>query len=222
MLKASPSGADKIQSFPDLQQILLCAALGSIVLAALFAPWLTDVSPLDQDLMNLDQPFSPAHPLGTDSLGRDILARLVYGARTTLEISLGGTFIAFFLGAGIGLTALSMGRFAAGVFFAFIDLVRALPSTLMALLVIVGLGSGHWHCFFAPCRLRRAFCLSARSIAGVCACRQKFRRQPHAYPEAAPLPKHHGRTDHPAGHRFAALHRNGVGAEFPWTGKLAG
>ena len=79
--------------------------------------------------MNLDQPFSPAHPLGTDSLGRDILARLVYGARTTLEISLGGTFIAFFIGAGIGLTALSMGRFAAGVFFAFIDLVRALPST---------------------------------------------------------------------------------------------
>jgi peptide/nickel transport system permease protein len=37
-----------------------------------------------------------------------------------------------------------MGRFAAGVFFAFIDLVRALPSTLMALLVIVGLGSGQW------------------------------------------------------------------------------
>ena len=117
MLKASPSGADKIQSFPDLRQILLYAALGGIVLAALFAPWLTDVSPLDQDLMNLDQPFSPAHPLGTDSLGRDILARLVYGARTTLEISLGGTFIAFFIGAGIGLTALSMGRFAAGVFF---------------------------------------------------------------------------------------------------------
>ena len=103
MLKASPSGADKIQSFPDLRQILLYAALGGIVLAALFAPWLTDVSPLDQDLMNLDQPFSPAHPLGTDSLGRDILARLVYGARTTLEISLGGTFIAFFIGAGIGL-----------------------------------------------------------------------------------------------------------------------
>ena len=103
MLKASPSGADKIQSFPDLRQMLLYAAGGGIVLAALFAPWLTDVSPLDQDLMNLDQPFSPAHPLGTDSLGRDILARLVYGARTTLEISLGGTFIAFFIGAGIGL-----------------------------------------------------------------------------------------------------------------------
>lgn len=130
MLKASPSGADKIQSFPDLRQILLYAALGGIVLAALFAPWLTDVSPLDQDLMNLDQPFSPAHPLGTDSLGRDILARLVYGARTTLEISLGGTFIAFFIGAGIGLTALSMGRFAAGVFFAFIDLVGALITQL--------------------------------------------------------------------------------------------
>lgn len=51
MLKASPSGADKIQSFPDLRQMLLYAALGSIVLAALFAPWLTDVSPLDQDLI---------------------------------------------------------------------------------------------------------------------------------------------------------------------------
>ena len=218
MLKASPSGADKIQSFPDLRQMLLYAALGGIVLAALFAPWLTDVSPLDQDLMNLDQPFSPAHPLGTDSLGRDILARLVYGARTTLEISLGGTFIAFFIGAGIGLTALSMGRFAAGVFFAFIDLVRHRGAGQRS----VAAHGGHRHCLFAPCRLRRAFCLSARSIAGVCACRQKFRRQPHAHPEAAPAPKHHGRTDHPAGHRFAALHRYGVGAEFPWTGKLAG
>ncbi len=69
MLKASPSGADKIQSFPDLQQILLCAALGSIVLAALFAPWLTDVSPLDQDLMNLDQPFFPGSPLGDRQSG---------------------------------------------------------------------------------------------------------------------------------------------------------
>ena len=169
MLKASPSGADKIQSFPDLQQILLYAALSSIVLAALFAPWLTDVSPLDQDLMNLDQPFSPAHPLGTDSLGRDILARLVYGARTTLEISLGGTFIAFFIGAGIGLTALSMGRFAAGVFFAFIDLVRALPSTLMALLVIVGLGSGPPALPFRPLSLTsRVLSISAKHRGSMC------------------------------------------------------
>lgn len=166
MLKASPSGADKIQSFPDLRQILLYAALGGIVLAALFAPWLTNVSPLDQDLMNLDQPFSPAHPLGTDSLGRDILARLVYGARTTLEISLGGTFIAFFIGAGIGLTALSMGCFAAGVFFAFIDLARAAehpdgaPRHRGAGQRSVAAHGGHRHCFFAPCRLRRAFCLS--------------------------------------------------------------
>lgn len=171
MLKASPSGADKIQSFPDLRQMLLYAALGGIVLAALFAPWLTDVSPLDQDLMNLDQPFSPAHPLGTDSLGRDILARLVYGARTTLEISLGGTFIAFFIGAGIGLTALSMGRFAAGVFFAFIDLVRALPSTLMALLVIVGLGSS-WRPPALPFRplslTSRVLSISAKHRGSMC------------------------------------------------------
>lgn len=115
-----------------------------ILAAAIAAPWITSVSPFDQDLLNLDQGMSTEHWLGTDHLGRDVLARLLYGARSTLEIALGGTAIAFALGAGVGLVAMSAGRWASGVFFSAVDLIRALPSTLMALLVIVGLGSGQW------------------------------------------------------------------------------
>jgi ABC-type dipeptide/oligopeptide/nickel transport system permease subunit len=53
-----------------------------------------------------------------------------------------GTAVAFAIGAGLGLAALALGRWAEGVTFALIDVVRALPSTLLALLLIVGLGTG--------------------------------------------------------------------------------
>lgn len=131
------------------REAFILSALGLIAAAAAAGPWIPGLSPLDQDLMHVDEGFSSLHLLGTDSLGRDILARLIYGARTTLEISIGGTFLAFLIGAGGGLTALAFGRAAAGVFYALIDLVRALPSTLMALLVVVGLGSGGWQLMLA-------------------------------------------------------------------------
>lgn len=131
-----------------MEALFLCV-LGLIAAIAAAGPWIPGPSPLDQDLMHVDEGFSALHLLGTDTLGRDILARLIYGARITLEIAIGGTFLAFLIGAGGGLTALSFGRAAAGFFYALIDLVRALPSTLMALLVVVGLGSGGWQLMLA-------------------------------------------------------------------------
>lgn len=113
-----------------------------VVLAAVFASLLTSWSPLDQDLLARDAGISAEHILGTDHFGRDVWARLLYGTQTTVEIAAGGTAIAFLIGAVAALAALNTSRIAASLFFAFIDLIRALPSTLMALLVIVGLGSG--------------------------------------------------------------------------------
>lgn len=121
---------------------LSCAIVLLVVAAGLAAPWLTANSPLDQDLLQLNKAPGGDFPLGTDHLGRDVFARLLYGARSTLGISLAGTALAFAIGAGAGLLALTFGRWPAAVLFALIDLVRALPGTLLALLLIVGLGSG--------------------------------------------------------------------------------
>ena len=149
MRKAPSAGSLEAHQMPSRKEALLLCVLGLIAAVAVTGPMIPGLSPLDQDLMHVDEGFSALHLLGTDSLGRDILARLVYGARTTLEISIGGTFLAFLIGAGGGLAALSFGRTAAGVFYALMDLVRALPSTLMALLVVVGLGSGGWQLMLA-------------------------------------------------------------------------
>ena len=118
------------------------SVIALVALMAAFAPLLTSWSPLDQDMLARDAAISAEHILGTDHFGRDVWARLLYGTQTTVEIALGGTVIAFFIGAVAALAALAANRLAASLFYSFIDLIRALPSTLMALLVIVALGSG--------------------------------------------------------------------------------
>lgn len=122
--------------------LIATCAVALIAVAGAAAPWLTVHSPLDQDLLALNEGPGEDHLLGTDHLGRDIWARLLYGARFTFGISLAGTAIAFLIGAGLGLIAMSLGRWTEGALYAAIDLIRALPGTLLALLLIVGLGSG--------------------------------------------------------------------------------
>ena len=75
------------------------SVIALVALMATFAPMLTSWSPLDQDLLARDAAISAEHILGTDHFGRDVWARLLYGTQTTVEIALGGTVIAFFIGA---------------------------------------------------------------------------------------------------------------------------
>ena len=85
--------------------------LAIIVFVAIFAPWLSSHDPITQDLgKRMVAPFwypgsDPAHWLGTDHLGRDYLARLLYGARVSLLIGLGVTLCAGFIGTMLGLAA---------------------------------------------------------------------------------------------------------------------
>jgi ABC-type dipeptide/oligopeptide/nickel transport system permease subunit len=116
--------------------------LGLIVAVAIAAPLIAPFDPLDQDLLSLNQWPGPEHWLGTDHIGRDVFSRLVMGARTTLLVGLGGAAAAFVLGAGFGLIALSLGRIAETILYSAIDLIRAMPDVLLALLLIVALGEG--------------------------------------------------------------------------------
>jgi ABC-type dipeptide/oligopeptide/nickel transport system permease subunit len=138
-----PAGV--VQVWLRKQPISLLVALAILIpvlAAVLFAPLLTGYSPLDQDLLARNQGPNAEHLLGTDHLGRDVFARLLDGGRTTLSVSITATILAFALGGGVGLFAITFGRVSEAIVFGLLDLVRALPGTLMALLLIVALGSG--------------------------------------------------------------------------------
>src|SRR2546428_12030044 len=67
--------------------LLGAAIVAGFVLVGLLAPWISPYDPLGQDVGNLLEPPSAAHPLGRDDLGRDVLSRLIAGTRGSLQVS---------------------------------------------------------------------------------------------------------------------------------------
>jgi peptide/nickel transport system permease protein len=116
------------------------ALFALIVLAALGAPLLAGVDPIDQDVLHRLEPPSAAHPMGTDQFGRDIFARLLYGARVTLAIALSANLCAMLVGALIGLVAGYFGGRLDIVLMQLMDALLALPSLILGLLLVAVLG----------------------------------------------------------------------------------
>jgi peptide/nickel transport system permease protein len=109
--------------------------LASLVLSlALLAPVLAPHDPLTYDPRYV-QPVGPRpdHPLGTDSRGRDVLSRLLYGARTSLALGAGAAALAVVLGLAVGVTAGYFGGHIDGALMRFTDMVMAFPAILLAL-----------------------------------------------------------------------------------------
>jgi len=114
-----------------------------IVLVALFAPLIAPYAPNQVNLMNMLAAPSSAHWFGTDDLGRDLLSRIIYGARTSLLVS--GVSVA--IGMGIGVTVgLISGYFGGWVdewlVMRIVDAVQAFPFLIFALVVGAMLGGG--------------------------------------------------------------------------------
>jgi len=130
---------------------VLAAALmlALLVLAALF-PWLlTTASPLQTDATAALQGPSAAHPFGTDQSGRDVFARVIYGARYSLAVGLGATALALGAGLVIGISAGLAPRFLDGALSRTIDVLMAFPEFLLALVVIAVIGTGEVSIVFA-------------------------------------------------------------------------
>lgn len=117
---------------------------GAIVLAfvtmALFAPWLAPYDPLKIDVMHKFQGPSLAHWAGTDQLGRDLLSRIIYGARTALGVAITATGIAGLAGILLGLIAGYGPRWLDSLLILCFDSVTSLPMIMFALAVITVLG----------------------------------------------------------------------------------
>lgn len=126
----------------------------SLVLLALLAPLLAGHDPAAQDRAALLRPpgwlgGDPAYPLGTDDVGRDILARLLYGARLSLSVGLVVVSLSLLAGTSLGLVAGFAGGLADALVMRAVDIMLALPTLLLAIAVVAVLGPGLTHAMLA-------------------------------------------------------------------------
>lgn len=114
-----------------------------LILAAIFAPLLATHDPFAQDLGNrLQAPGADGHLLGTDSLGRDIYSRLLYGARISIYIVLLVAMVAPLVGLIIGTVAGYAGGWVDVVLMRVTDIFLAFPRLILALAFVAALGAG--------------------------------------------------------------------------------
>lgn len=109
------------------------AIVGFVALVAIFAPWIAPYDPLASDWLGIRQPPSLLHPFGTDDLGRDILSRIIYGARASLSAGFVSVFFAAMIGVPLGLIA---GYFGGIIDFVLSRITEALLSCPFIILAI--------------------------------------------------------------------------------------
>jgi len=117
--------------------------LGVFFIMAVIGPYITPYDPYKIDLANARKPPSPKHPLGTDELGRDILSRILVGARYTLGISIISVAIGALIGVFLGLLAGFYRGLIDNVIMRIVDVMLAFPTILLAIALATALGQGY-------------------------------------------------------------------------------
>ena len=130
---------NKLEIFKDLARSASAVAglvlIVLIILVALFGPWIAPADPLmPAPLIRLQGP-SAAHLFGTDSLGRDILSRVIYGARISLMIGIISVSISLVPGTLLGLAAGYFGRRTDSIIMRAMDMLLAFPAILLAIFI---------------------------------------------------------------------------------------
>ena len=127
----------------DKVSMVCVAILLLILLSALLAPYLHLADPYQGSMIRrLRHIGTPNYPLGTDELGRDMLARLIYGGRLSLLIGISPVILAFGLGTMLGLVAGYVGGWVNTAIMRTIDVFYAFPSVLLAIAISGALGAG--------------------------------------------------------------------------------
>lgn len=112
-----------------------------IVLAAVLAPWLAPHDPLQQNIAYRLEPPSADFWLGTDSYGRDVLSRLIYGARVSLLVGFVAILIAMSIGSALGILAGYVGGLVDQLIMGLVDVLLSFPTLLLGLMVAAMLGA---------------------------------------------------------------------------------
>lgn len=156
------------------------ALVALVVLGAVAAPWLTTHDPvLDADLLNSELPPTPGHWFGTDSQGRDVFARVLYGARVSLTVGIVSQLVNSVIGVALGLSAGYWGGWWDDAVNGLTNLMLAVPSLVFALAIMAVLGPGVPSLLIAlgltnwswSCRITRSAVLSLKSQGYVQAAR---------------------------------------------------
>jgi peptide/nickel transport system permease protein len=181
---AAAAGTDRRRAAMRIPRLPVTAWIGAamlaiVVLGAACAPLLTPYDPVKTDLLNTLQPSSAAHPLGTDNFGRDILARILYGARVDIQIGTVPTAATFVLGLVIGAAAGYYGGPVDGVLMRVVDVSMAFPFYVLVIAIVAMLGPGLTHMYLAMiltgwvnyARLMRGEILTARKAEYVLSAR---------------------------------------------------
>ncbi len=153
--------------------------IGLFVFAAVFAPLLAPYDPTAQTILLRRQPPSRLHWMGLDEVGRDILSRIIYGARVSLQIGLLSVSMAIIIGAVLGAIAGFVGGWIDNVIMRLMDILLAFPGLLLAIAVVSILGPGLMNMLYAIAfvsiptyaRIMRASVLSVKEHEFVVAAR---------------------------------------------------
>jgi peptide/nickel transport system permease protein len=139
-------GRARLRTFRRILDVRLAGAglaiLAIVLLCALLAPLLSPYDPNAQDYLALAESPSAQHLLGTDDLGRDVLSRIIFGSRVSLEVGMIAAGIALSIGVTLGLLAGFTGGATDNVIMRFVDAVQAFPSLILALAITAALGPG--------------------------------------------------------------------------------
>ncbi|RNI21074.1 ABC transporter permease [Flexivirga caeni] len=133
----------------NLQLWIGAVMIGLMVLAGAFAPLVAQHSPTTPDAMHTLLGPSGSHPFGTDNLGRDIFARVVYGARSDLTIAVVAVIAPFLIGLVFGIVSGYFGGWIDTIMMRLADIVTAFPFFILVIALVFVLGNGAWSIFVA-------------------------------------------------------------------------
>ena len=139
-LPARPPSALRIM-MRDRRAFFGMVYLSILLTAAVFAPWIAPYDPNAMDFMMLEAP-SWSHPLGVDDLGRDLLSRIIHGARVSIFVGLSTVTIAGLLGVAMGIAAGFYRGWIDTIIMRYIDLQWAFPNILIAVYLVATFGTG--------------------------------------------------------------------------------
>lgn len=148
---SEPSLALVVRHFVTSHVLFVAGAVvfTAIVICALFAPWVATHDPIAIVFADKLEPPSLDHLMGTDSLGRDIFSRVMFGARTSLMVGVVVTGLAILIGLPIGLLSGYFGGRVDTVLMRFSDVFLAFPPLLLPIAITAALGSGLINAMFA-------------------------------------------------------------------------